>query len=215
MEEGDTSIDSIPSDTEQQTHCSPQRCVDINDQNVLWCLKCKRAVHFKCTNIPAYHIQAIINKSKHKRFTCINCIEVSAEILELTKKPEPVNQEIIQIKNDVKRTENIVKAQRETINKQNTEIIQLQRNVNGNNILEVEERLKGIITSKIDELQRQFHHCQRQTKQSFADVVNQPAPSSLKNIIKEAKNEEERETLAKTTSTSIMLSTKTWKSPTI
>ena len=44
MEEGDTSIDSIPSDTEQQTHCSPQRCVDTNnDQNVLWCLKCKRA----------------------------------------------------------------------------------------------------------------------------------------------------------------------------
>ena len=157
MEEGDTSIDSITSDTEQQTHCSPQRCVDTNnDQNVLWCLKCKRAVHFKCTNIPAYHIQAIINKSKHKRFTCINCIEVSAEILELTKKPEPVNQEIIQIKNDVKRTENIVKAQRETINKQNTEIIQLQRNANGNNILEVEKRLKGIITSKIDELQEQL-----------------------------------------------------------
>ena len=157
MEEGDTSIDSIPSDTEQQTHCSPQRCVDTNnDQNVLWCLKCKRAVHFKFTNIPAYHIQAIIYKSKHKRFTCINCIEVSAEILELTKKPEPVNQEIIQIKNDVKRTENIVKAQRETINKQNTEIIQLQRNANGNNILEVEKRLKGIITSKIDELQEQL-----------------------------------------------------------
>ena len=79
------------------------------------------------------------------------------------------------------------KAQRETINKQNTEIIQLQRNANGNNILEVEERLKGIITSKIDELQQQFHHCQKQTKQSFADVVNQPAPSSLKNIIKETK----------------------------
>ena len=99
--EGDTSIESIPSDTEQLTRCSPQTCVDTNnDQNILWCLKCKRAVHSECTII-----QAIINKSKHKRITCINCIEVSAEILELTKKPEPVNQKIIQIKNDVKRTE--------------------------------------------------------------------------------------------------------------
>ena len=63
------------------------------------------------------------------------------------------------------------KAQRETINKQNTEIIQLQRNGNGNNILEVEERLKGIITSKIDELQQQLHHCQKQKKNNRSQML--------------------------------------------
>ena len=64
--------------------CSPQRCIfkDESSRDVaLQCRKCHRAVHYRCSKLPAYQIQLCLS-FKEQRYQCPNCIRVSQQVLE-------------------------------------------------------------------------------------------------------------------------------------
>ena len=69
----------------QKIHeCSTQRCIfkDESSKDVaLQCRKCHRAVHYQCSQLPAYQIQLFLS-FKERRYQCPKCIRVSQQVLE-------------------------------------------------------------------------------------------------------------------------------------
>ena len=95
----DSSLDSSLS-------CSLTKCSTDENKNKLVCAECKRSVHYHCTNLPAYQIQAYIVKKK-RNFFCSSCIVVPAELERLVNPLLKDQQEIKRLKRDIKRFENL------------------------------------------------------------------------------------------------------------
>jgi len=78
--------------------CSPTNCLITEETNTLQCsvVKCSRHVHFKCSQLPAYQVQAHLNSQRNKTtrstakstFICFNCVEVSKDIVLLCQGKE-------------------------------------------------------------------------------------------------------------------------------
>ena len=64
--------------------CSPLRYYKTKGAKTLYCRKCQRAVHYKCSRIPSYQIQLCL-PFKERRYQSPNCIKVLEE-LEVSKR---------------------------------------------------------------------------------------------------------------------------------
>ena len=67
--------------------CSTSKCfIDnkLNNKDTLACRKCKRAVHYACSGLPAYQIQLCLT-FKARSFQCQNCVEILPEIQEKSR----------------------------------------------------------------------------------------------------------------------------------
>ena len=77
--------------------CSSSKCVDVkdNDKFKLTCSDCKRSVHYKCTKLPVYHIQQlldVIKTRKGNKFKCVNCVDIDKELYEHMKERQDENE---------------------------------------------------------------------------------------------------------------------------
>ena len=70
--------------TEIQQLCTESCCVDGDGDRKVKCSKCKRSVHFICTNLPMYQLRLFHTKN-YQGFICVNCIEVPDEFGEMLK----------------------------------------------------------------------------------------------------------------------------------
>ena len=63
--------------------CNQSQCTKDEDKDSLTCGKCKRSVHYRCTMLPAYQIQLILNKRGPNKYVCQNCVDVPEDLLQL------------------------------------------------------------------------------------------------------------------------------------
>ena len=212
--EGDTTIELIPPNTVPPLTCSTSACTEDDDEHKLQCGGCRRMIHFKCTHLPAYQIQSILNKNskaKKSSWLCISCVIVPKELAAVVPNRDRLKkerskrdkQEIERLAAEVTACENIIKAQKLTIEKQKIETEYLQQKIiNTDKFIEIEERM----SKRMDELKKDLQQSivtntkmiQSQAEKSFADVVKQnqtdeSCPVKLRTIIKEARIEEQAE----------------------
>ena len=63
-------------------NCTKEKCtmnVKEKTYGILVCRKCKREVHFICSELPPYQIQLCLT-SKSRSFQCQNCVKVPEEL---------------------------------------------------------------------------------------------------------------------------------------
>ena len=78
-----SNIEIIP----KNGHCTPDGCFInklIRDNDVLKCRKCQNFVHYACSELPAYQIQAYL-QYKARKFECAKCITVTPILQEKIK----------------------------------------------------------------------------------------------------------------------------------
>ena len=187
-------------DTPDQV-CSPRECTKTPELYItsLQCNTCDRSVHYRCTGLPPYMIEFFVKKfgGKQRKWSCQNCIEVSKEVKEATKTDRNHINTITHLRKDISACENLVKAQRETICQQNSEIQNLRK------CMEVmTTQISGItesMTHQFKELEiKMTEKIESQptkeltSEMTFANVVKS-SPTNLREIIKEARIEEHQE----------------------
>ena len=65
---------------ENKLVCTPEHCSDYINQDLLLCTKCLRAVHFDCSQLPAYQISVFVSQDHEAQYTCITCVKESLDI---------------------------------------------------------------------------------------------------------------------------------------
>ena len=62
--------------------CTESCCADGDDNRKIKCSKCKRFVHYTCTNLPIYQLRLFYTKN-YRGFICVSCVEVPADFKEI------------------------------------------------------------------------------------------------------------------------------------
>ena len=91
--------------------CSSSRCFiaeDSTENDVLQCRKCKRLVHYVCSDLPDYQIQICLN-FKSRSFQCRNCVQISANLRDRINSNH--ESKIGKLRKEIIACENIIKAQ--------------------------------------------------------------------------------------------------------
>ena len=68
--------------------CTHQKCQEDDGLNRLFCVECKRFVHYRCTRLPLYQLECFITK-KSRKYTCVNCVDIRGDLLELMAGYDP------------------------------------------------------------------------------------------------------------------------------
>ena len=95
---------------DETLNCSSLKCFGEEGSKQLQCCACQRWVHYRCTELPAYMIQAFIEKRIKKYYYCACCVTVPKE-LEIELQLETSEQkEIKRLRREVRRCENLIKV---------------------------------------------------------------------------------------------------------
>ena len=90
---------------------SPSKCVikeNSTENDLLCCRKCKRQVHYCCSDLPDYQIQLCL-MFKARSFQCRNCVSIPKILrdrIDLNKETK-----IVELHKEIKACENIINAQ--------------------------------------------------------------------------------------------------------
>ena len=74
-------------DADENLLCTGSRCIldcDYEERFIFECNECKRLVHFRCSKIPAYLIQVLLEvkaNRKGNKFKCVTCVNVNKDLL--------------------------------------------------------------------------------------------------------------------------------------
>ena len=121
-------------DTPHQV-CSQNQCRKTPQLYIssLQCNACNRYVHYRCTGLPPYMIEFFIRKfgGKQRKWCCQKCIVVPKEVKEAVSYDENHSNTVEHLRKDIDACEGLVKAQRETIMQQNSEIRSLRKSMEG------------------------------------------------------------------------------------
>ena len=94
--------------------CTESSCIDDDNDKKIKCTKCKRSVHFLCTNLPIYQLQMLFTKN-YRGFICVNCVKVPEEFQVIFKNQDRTM--IDKYKREVNTCKNIIMIQRENESK--------------------------------------------------------------------------------------------------
>lgn len=125
--------------------CTESCCTNTDDDRKIKCAKCKRQVHFVCTNLPIYQLSLFFSKN-YRSFICVNCVEIPKEF-----RANYNNQEenmINQFKREVKACENIIKVQKENEGKLINGLRKMKHQQ------DEQDSLKQFMENKFDELEK-------------------------------------------------------------
>ena len=67
--------------------CTLSCCTDEEDIYKLRCSECKRLVHYKCTQLPAYQLYRL-TITGYRKYICMNCTDILKYLCDLVQKPE-------------------------------------------------------------------------------------------------------------------------------
>ena len=155
-------------------NCSTTKCNEDENKNKLVCADCKRSVHYRCTQLPAYQIQAYIVKKK-RNYYCSNCIVVPAELERTVNPISKEQQEINRLRRDIKRCENITK-----ISEENTKLT--QQLINEQLTKFDDKRIESYIDNKFNALENRIKEYQSQSNinnQSYSDMLKKDTQSDF------------------------------------
>ena len=109
-------FESLNDSNNQCQLCTETSCTEEDDEGMIKCSKCKRAVHFRCTKLPFYQLRLFFTKS-YRTYVCVNCGTVPEEFQKFCQNQEENLFE--QLKREVDACENIIKVQNENQEKAN------------------------------------------------------------------------------------------------
>ena len=164
-------------------HCTTVSCVDDRDPKKLSCTRCKRYVHYKCSRIPAYVLQVLLDKN-YRHFVCINCMDISKEIADIMDESISLNEskEMEELSKKLKRVSfESEHQQREHNIKAKNYLLKLEQYKNDISELEKREvRLK----SAIQTLEKKYSEVKQQinSEHSIVDKVENAVATKLEMI---------------------------------
>ena len=95
--------------------CSSTKCIAEGSDKQLQCCSCHQWIHYRCSMLPAYMIQAFIEKRIKKYYFCANCITVPKELEKEVCTKSNEQHETRRLRKEIQRCENLVKAADENI----------------------------------------------------------------------------------------------------
>lgn len=172
-------------DTESdiQNLCTKSCCADGDDDRKIKCSKCKRSVHYACTNLPIYQLRLFYTKN-YRGFICVSCVEVPADFKKMF---ENQGESMIDTyKREIKACESIIMVQKDNEEKFISGIKKLKEE---RKIAHQEKDLVSLFQKRFDELEKKIDGTQTSveemkksgevfklnnehaTKESFAGIV--------------------------------------------
>ena len=162
-------------------NCSSLKCVAEEGAKQLQCCSCQRWVHYRCTQLPPYMLQAFIEKRIKKYYYCESCITVSKDLMKEVFPQSNEQNEVLRLRREVKRCENLIKVADENSRMVNKLLSEKIDRID-------EKNIEKIIDSKLEKIEAILEK-QVAEKKSYASVTNSQ-PSDFKSIMKMAKIEE-------------------------
>lgn len=173
--------------------CSSFHCTETkggDEARQLQCCACQRLVHYKCSKLPAYMIQAFVEKRIKKYYYCERCITVPVELTHELSPQSNEQQEILRLRREVRRCENLIKVAEENsrmANKLLSEKISEKNNIN------IDASTENIFVKRLEKIEAMIINQQQQfqtsQKKTYATATSTQA-NDFKQIIKLAKVEE-------------------------
>ena len=148
-------------------NCSPTKCVineKSNIKSILVCRKCKRHVHYQCSELPDYQIHLCLS-FKLRSFQCRNCVKISPAVLKNLVNDGPTKVE--KLKRDVRLCENILRSQGD-------EIIKLKAENSKQNKDSEIKKLKDSIEQRLNGMEKKIDFTMdkiKNKKGSYADIA--------------------------------------------
>ena len=148
--------------------CTETRCSENGDKFKISCSSCSRWIHYRCTRLPAYHVQNLV-KNGAKEFVCINCTFTEQYIIAAMEEKDNTNQT---------KVNSMVDIDTQTENEELTPSIALDtdktKNIDSNNIKDGQCKL-NILEQKLDKIENiltgKFDLAVKKTsKRTFASV---------------------------------------------
>ena len=188
---------SLIEEEDTQQVCSQTQCKKTPELYVasLKCNTCGRSVHYRCTGLPPYMIEFFVRRfgGKQRKWCCQNCISASKEVKEAVSIDYDSTNDVTHLRRDIAACENLVKAQQETICQQNSEILSLRKTIEV--MTETIGRETKSLSNQIKELTIKVESkpiVDATQELTFANAAKS-SPTNLREIIKEARNEEQKE----------------------
>jgi len=164
--------------------CSPQRCIfkDESSKDVaLQCRKCHRAVHYQCSQLPAYQIQLCLS-FKERCYQCPNCIKVSQQVLEelgLSRRDtieinDNTKKKVNNTNNNIENNNGNTKNENKHNNKHNN-----RNPVNNNNNKQSNElNINGEIEERLMKLESKFKYLV-ETSEKKKEALQKPSYANI------------------------------------
>ena len=169
--------------------CTTTKCTSREDEDRLQCRKCKRYVHYECTQLPLYQLQIFVN-TYNDQYTCPNCVRITRSLTNKAGKNTcHMMQRELENKNDV--IEKLPKELNKLNNKSdNNENIKNElENLLIDKIADLEAKTREIIREEIKETKDSM---QQSSQATYAEITKAQR-KSLKSVVKEQKEEDMRE----------------------
>ena len=169
--------------------CTTTTCTNREDEDRLQCRKCKRYVHYECTQLPLYQLQIFVN-TYNDQYTCPNCVRITRSLTnKVGKNTCHMMQRELENKNAV--IEKLTKQLNKQNNKSdyNENIKNELENLFTEKIAELEAKTKEIIREEI----KQTKDSMQQSSQATYAEITKAHRESLKSVVKEQKEEDMKE----------------------
>ena len=169
-------------------NCSTTKCSEDENKHKLQCVDCKRFIHYRCTELPAYQIQAFIEKRIKRHYFCSNCIVVPAELERIVNPLSKDQQEINRLRRDIKGCENLTRVSEENA--------ELTRQIVSDQLKKFDDkRFESYIDKKFNQLEDTLTNSfkDQQKNQTYSDILKKDTQNDFQTIIRVAKIEEKKE----------------------
>ena len=179
--------------------CSSSRCFiseDSTENDVLQCRKCKRLVHYVCSDLPDYQIQICLN-FKTRSFQCRNCVQISENLKDRINSNHETK--IGELRKEIVACENIIKAQEMQIKENSPKNVSIGDN-NVNEFIEKFDKRMEQLEQKLDNIT----HIEK-TKVSYAQVAKKHIEAQSKKFDKIIKRENKEEQWIQSTSCNLVI----------
>ena len=166
--------------------CTTKKCTSEEDEDRLQCRKCKRYVHYECTQLPLYQLQIFVN-SYNDQYTCPNCVRITRS---LTNKIGDNTYHMMQ--RELENKDGVIQKLTKELNKLNKK---------STNQETIKNELETLLTEKITHLETKTREIVREEIKQTQETIKPPTyaemakaqKESLKSVVKEQKEEDRKE----------------------
>ena len=202
------SLDSLEDNTEEDEVCTPSNCVSESNEDVLTCKKCKRTVHYSCSELPAYFIHLLITTSKQEKkdkvhpFVCRNCVNIPKDLADKIKSTNQLQRDITNCENIMKQNEEDKKELESKFRKVQGELKDLKGKLKKDPAMHTIEYLESKFEEKVTKMGMEIKESimeeikaikvvsTNENKQSYAGVAAINNDDAIKSIVVKARKQE-------------------------
>jgi len=147
--------------------CTRIHCVNKpeDDQRfIIQCNKCKRKVHYRCTGVPAYHLQTTLDQKLKKRgniFACSSCVDVDKDIADYMPHFDDSFNESLELADLTQQLQDI-SFDNETTKDLNTKLVESKRRYR--ELLKISRKSRERDQEKMAELEKELQELKEKAK---------------------------------------------------